>query len=564
MKKITLFLFLFLIGAHNAFAFDFTRPNNKFGIHLAQPHLSDLKKTQELVNSNRGDWGYITLVIQENDRSHQKWQEIFDLLREYHLIPIIRLATHPEGTIWPRPNREEIQNWVDFLDSLHWIVKNRYVILFNEPNHGSEWGGRVDAYDYAETAKIFAEKLKAKNSDFFIMLGAIDASAPNGMPFYLGEENFFQNFLQKISVQDFERLFDGLASHSYPNPAFAGTPWAAGRGTVRSYDWELNLLKNLGVQKNLPVFITETGWSAERLSRDTIASYFQTAYESIWLPDERVIAVTPFVLDYQGEPFLNFSWKQFQNEEYFSQYYAVQSLSKTQGEPEQIEKGKITVDLPKELVASSNYHLRVKLKNEGQAIWDKDFGYKISIISNQEKKPVEFFVADLKHIKPYEEADIDLYIKTNASGKFTSKIILLKKDKTILEMQDWRFEVVPLPSLDFKTTLFPKLITQGENFEIQIFDEKEELVFKRKGLRMNNSISHLNDIQNIIPGKRYRVVILNPYYLPRQSFMTFKRGTNSIKFKRMFPLDLNNNGHFDSKDMFELLNNLELIRLFFP
>ncbi|MBI3366059.1 hypothetical protein HY041_00325 [Candidatus Roizmanbacteria bacterium] len=555
------FVFFFLLIPKIVFA---QVPNNKFGIHLAQPHHEDLKKAREMVNANGGDWGYVTLVMQEDDKNKEKWQEIFDLIREYHLIPIIRIATHPEGAHWRRPAKEEAQSWVDFLNSLHWVVKNRYVILFNEPNHGSEWGGMVDAYDFAESTKEFAEKLKAKNPDFFIMLGAIDASAPTSMPNYLGEEYFFENYFQKVTIQDFERLFDGLASHSYPNPAFSGTPWNTGRGTVKSYEWELGLLGRLGVNKKLPVFITETGWSADRLSRDTIASYFQIAYQNMWLLDDRVVAVTPFVFDYQGEPFLNFSWKMYQNEEYYPQYYTVQSLSKTKGEPEQIDTGEFLVDLPKELVANSNYHFKVKLRNRGQAIWDKKWNYELKII-NYERTTLEYFASDIKSIRPYEETDTDLYIKTNdVVGKNSGKVVLAKDNKVILGIERWSFEIVPLPSLTFNVSLYPKLLTNGEQFEIQLFDEKEELVFKRGGIRVTRGIGRVKDVQNIIPGKKYRIVILNQYYLPRQSFITFHRGENIIRFKPMLPFDFNQNGHLDWGDFNKLIQNLKLIQLLFP
>ena len=62
-----------------------------------------------------------------------------------------------------------------------------------------------------------------------------------------------------ISPNYFENI-DGLSSHSYPNHGFIGTPKEIGQHSIRGYLWELNLLKKLGVQKELPVFITETGW----------------------------------------------------------------------------------------------------------------------------------------------------------------------------------------------------------------------------------------------------------------------------------------------------------------
>src|SRR5438093_552359 len=149
----SLFIILFI---KPVFAFDQSAPNNKFGIHLATPSKEDIKAAASLVNSNGGKWGYVTLVIQENDRDRGKWQEVFNELREEHLIPIIRLATKPVGSYWERPVKEDAESWAGFLNSLNWVVRERYIILFNEPNHASEWGGVVSAKDYAEVATAFS------------------------------------------------------------------------------------------------------------------------------------------------------------------------------------------------------------------------------------------------------------------------------------------------------------------------------------------------------------------------------------------------------------------------
>ena len=73
LKK-TLFFILFLfLFSFDIYSFDSSLPNNKFGIHLAVPNKEDIKKTAELVNSSGGQWGYVTVVIQENDRNFAKW-----------------------------------------------------------------------------------------------------------------------------------------------------------------------------------------------------------------------------------------------------------------------------------------------------------------------------------------------------------------------------------------------------------------------------------------------------------------------------------------------------------
>ena len=538
-------------------------PNNKFGIHLAQPYPEAIKETADLVNSNGGKWGHVTVVIQENDRDKIKWQGIFNQMRELNLIPIIRLATSAEGENWRRPEKRDVKGWVDFLNSLNWVVKNRYVVLFNEPNHGSEWGGEVDPKSYIQVVFEFAKSLKEKSPDFFIMISGFDASAPSWMPGMEDEEVFLKKILTD-SVSDKKNnpissppaniftYIDGWASHSYPNPGFAGSPYAAGRGTVRTYEWELELLKKLGVYKELPVFITETGW--KRGNEATVANYLQTAFEQIWGQDDRIKAVTPFVLDYQSDPFLEFSWKALNSSNFYQQYYTVQSLTKTKGEPEQIDKGKIKFSLPKELVVQSKYNFKIILSNQGQAVWDKDNDYQLIVSTNTGNKS-NYLFEDLKDIKPFEEKDVYLTFKTdeNLSEK-TAKLILEKNGKKILESSDWKFSILPLPSLQFETNFFPWGKGKGNDYEIQIFDVDDRLVFKKKNLLVNQGIGQLKNIQNITLDDLYRVVLLKPYHLPRQEFVVFKKDNNKVKFKSLLPFDFNNDGTFDFKDLMKLIS----------
>ncbi len=546
MKKILIILFSALIlfpTSVNAAV-----PNNKFGISLAQPNTDQFTQVKELINSNNGDWGYITLIIQENDRDKNKWQEIFNLLRQDHLIPIIRLATQPEGENWRRPEVKDSQDWVDFLDSLNWVVKKRYVVLFNEPNHGSEWGGEVDEKSYAEVTAEFAKKLKERNKDFFVMLAGFDASAPSWMPGMQDEEIFLREIIQGPTLQEGRTLpnIDGWSSHSYPNPAFSGSPFASGRGTVRTYEWELELLRNLGVSKDLPIFITETGW--KRGGEQVVAENFQIAFNQVWGPDSRVVAVTPFVFDYQGEPFLEFSWKRFNSQEYYQQYSTVAAMSKIKGEPEQIEKGWINFKFPTDLVVQSTYNFKIKLENQGQAVWDKNDSYKLKIKS-EKLQGTEYLFDDLKDINPFEEKEVYFTLKTNENlGSKKIKFILQKNNKDILESEDWNIKILPLPSLKFETW------GRGEDFEIQIFDVDDRLVFKKKKLTVKQSIGELKDIQNIAFDELYRVVLLKPYHLPRQEFFVFKKDNNKIKFKLLLPFDFNNDGAFNLKDIINVFS----------
>lgn len=310
-------------------------PNNKFGIHITDEN--DLDNAANLVNSTGGDWGYVTIVIPENDRNADKWQKIFDRMKELHLIPLIRLATTMESDFWQKPKLEEAFPWADFLSQLNWVTKNRYVILFNEPNHAKEWGKSIDPKGYAEIISSYSATLKAKSDNFFILSAGLDASAPNSA-LTMDEENFLRKML--AANPDVLNFIDGWTSHSYPNPGFKGSITDDGRGTLKTFLWEEALLKKLGLQKKLPIFITETGWphldgfgyNNTYLSPDYVAILTKQAAESVW-NDPSIVAITPFILNYQSYPFSNFSWQIPATDKFYPQYDAYQHVAKVKGIP---------------------------------------------------------------------------------------------------------------------------------------------------------------------------------------------------------------------------------------
>lgn len=549
-------LFLLLcISAKTTYAAGYS--SNKFGIHLAQPQDEDIDRASELVNSIGGEWGYVTLVIHEDDKSVDKWQPIFDKLRERGLVPIIRIATSPEGQNWMRPEEGDADEWVDFLNSLHWVVKNRYIILFNEPNHATEWGGEVDPESFAQINETFARKLKQADSDFFVMMGGMDASAPQSRPAFMDESIFMRQVVENIGVDDFNELFDGLSSHSYPNPGFTGSPYSSGRGTIRTYEWELSLLSSLGI-KPLPVFITETGWNGDILSRMQVAENFVYAYENVWLPDDRVIAVTPFVLNYQGEPFLKFSWVTEGNGGEHPEFERVKSMEKRAGNPEIIQSGLFDVsDLPHDIVEQSTYHLRVAVTNNGQAIWSRDRGYDFMM---ENIDPSQYLISSFGEIKPFETKTIDIHFSTNNElGEYVTRLVLYHHKDLIVESSPWDYEVVALPSLLMNISLFPKRTSTENEFELQIFNKHEELVFSKSGIYVADGLGSIEKVDNIVLGQQYRAVLLKKYYLPRQTFMEFEKGKNEVVFEPMIPLDFDGDGALGWGDLGAVLKNLRLL-----
>jgi len=337
--KFTLCLFFILLMTFplNVLAVNrpLDQPNNKYGIHIVNEN--DLENAAKLVNSQGGDWGYVTIVISENERNVEKWNRIFDDMYKLHLIPIIRIATKAEGNIWKKPRLEEALLWADFLSNLNWVTKNRYVILFNEPNHAKEWGGTIDPKEYAEIVSSFSASLKEKSEDFFILPAGFDASAPNSKE-TMDEVVFLKSMIN--AKPDIFSALDGWVSHSYPNPGFNGKAEAKGRGSIATYLWELEMLKNLGVSKNLPVFITETGWphsegltvNSHYYDSSTIAEFIKKTAEIVW-NDPNIVAITPFILNYQSVPFAHFSWQKVGEEGFYPHYEAYRTLPKQAGNP---------------------------------------------------------------------------------------------------------------------------------------------------------------------------------------------------------------------------------------
>ena len=366
MKKIIVLLILsFILPSQARAIYDpLSVPNNKFGIHIINE--SDLLMSSALVNSSGGEWGYVTLVIPENERNIEKWNGIFDQMKKFKLIPIIRIASLLEYDTWKTPDVNQAENWAQFLNSLKWYTKNRYIILFNEPNHAKEWGGQVNPRHYAEIILEYGQKIKNKSSDFFILPSGLDASAPDSS--YTMDEVRFLKSITSYKREMFD-ILDGWTSHSYPNPHFMGRVNDTGRGTLTTFEWELSLLNQLGIYKKYPVFITETGWVHNQDNQDSglyspdyVAGLIEEAAKSVW-NNSKIVAVTPFLLNYQSYPFAGFSWQKLNSKYYYPQFDSYRSVAKIKGLPELVDSVEVNKSqLTAGLNISENIQIEYNLK----------------------------------------------------------------------------------------------------------------------------------------------------------------------------------------------------------
>lgn len=291
-------------------------PNNKYGIHVLEP--GEVEKAAEFANSSGGSWGYVTIPIRANDRDLIKWTKFMENCQKLKIIPILRIASFPVDDHWMAPNEYDLVDFANFLDELPWPIKNRYVIIYNEPNHEGEWGGFVYPEEYARVLDRAIDIFHKKSPDFFVIAGGMDASS--GAYYYEMQMN-------KAWPGIFDRV-DGLSYHAYGNPAFATYPNTYSRVNIASYRYEYSF------NENKPIFITEAGWKN--------GGWLKYAFENVWT-DKNIVAVTPFLLDARTEPFQDFSfydekgWKSFAKE--------IIDLAKITGVPQLAENTKpVTMD----------------------------------------------------------------------------------------------------------------------------------------------------------------------------------------------------------------------------
>lgn len=273
------------------------------GIHILNP--SEIEAASKLLEgSDSEEWRAVTIPLSLNDlEKKQEWEDFFRACKEKKLTPIVRLTSRFEKNSWQVPTFKEIVQQIAFLNDMPWPNEERFIIVFNEPNHAKEWGGQVDPASYAKILNFTAQWAKAVNHNFKVLPGAVDLAANNSQ-----ETMDAFKFLDLVMAAEPEVInrLDYWNSHSYPNPGFSAAPQATGRNSLRGFQHELAYIK-AKTGRDFDVFITETGWVETNWTRKWLVSYYQYAADHIW-SDPRVKAVTPFLLQGAPGPFATFSF----------------------------------------------------------------------------------------------------------------------------------------------------------------------------------------------------------------------------------------------------------------
>lgn len=303
-KKIfilTSFVLLFGIFSRESFAFE----SSKLGVHILSPdEVSQAKQALSFDNQSES-WNYVTIPLTLEDIKKKKdWQEFFDKCRELKIVPLIRLTTsfNQDTGAWEVPSKRDIVDQISFLSALSWPTNEKHIIAFNEVNHAKEWGGRIDPEEYTRVLRFTANWAHTEEQNYVVLPAGMDLAAPNGRE--TKEAFTYLNQMLELDPEIFE-VVDIWNSHSYPNPGFSSSPIRYAQNSLRGYQYELEYLKQK-TGRDFTVMITETGWEDNKSIAKWLSSYYAYAFQHIW-SDERVLAVTPFVLKGSPGPFQGFS-----------------------------------------------------------------------------------------------------------------------------------------------------------------------------------------------------------------------------------------------------------------
>lgn len=297
-----------LLGRQPVLAANIPTGVDKLGVHIMRvdeiPSAAKFFTDLGLNQKDGSIWRYVTLpLVLEDLNDLPLWQEKFRQAKKLKLIPIVRLATRFDSGAWQIPTRKNVVDQLEFLNKLPWPTEQKLVVIYNEVNHASEWGGLLDPGGYADILSFASWWGHSYRQKFLILPAGLDLAAPN-----TARSRQALVYWQQVHQADPEVLamLDAWNSHSYPNPDFSSSPLKLGINSLSGFRQELAWLDRV-VPTKLPVYITETGWKYSVATSRYLTNYYQYALDKVW-SDPRLVAVTPFILKGQPGSFANFSF----------------------------------------------------------------------------------------------------------------------------------------------------------------------------------------------------------------------------------------------------------------
>ncbi|MBI2134047.1 hypothetical protein HYU11_05175 [Candidatus Woesearchaeota archaeon] len=274
----------------------------KFGVHmmLQEFSTSEFGKQLDKVKELTGECAFVKNLVADVGYKPdvQKWSLFLAESGKRKLIPVLRLQGRKAGLVWEKPDSSNnyasvASKYVEFIKSVESEskVKVSYVEIWNEPNLAEEWGGTANPGEYASfllavSKSIREYDLKDGKKDINIMNGGLALTGQTSNGNYQTQAFISGMFEKAPELKDY---IDVWSVHPYPPEE-------------RKYKDQIPLPS---FSSPIPVMISETSWqrcsdsSCSSITNKLSPEQFVSIYRDVWMPDQNIIGITPFVFTSQ-------------------------------------------------------------------------------------------------------------------------------------------------------------------------------------------------------------------------------------------------------------------------
>jgi len=148
-----------------------------------------------------------------------------------------------------------------------------------------------------------------------------------------------------------------------------------------------------------------------------------------------------------------------------------------------------------------------------------------------------------------------LHLKTGGkTAPLPLKINLTKNERVMGNEINWPLEIVQETTIKIISRLLFGRKAEGDDFKFLVYNQREEIVYGVERLTIKNGEGEIKGIKNLIISDEYRLVLIKPFYLPRQTFLKINENDNQAVFGVLLPFDFNNDGQLSFRDLLWWLN----------
>lgn len=193
----------------------------------------------------------------------------------------------------------------------------------------------------------------------------------------------------------------------------------------------------------------------------------------------------------------------------------------------------------------------MEFTNTGQSIWDRQ-NFELQVTSNLPDDSV--FAGHVGGTEPGQSVRVDLDLKTGtAAGPINLQLQLAFADKPFGESITKTIRIVPPPEVVLSARPLVKIGYPTTNQSRLLVYDADNYLLQENQVELRQGRSESIKLYNLVPDQSYRLVLLKPYYLPRQTWIRLSSGENQVSFKPLLPLDFNQDGRLSPADFWAWL-----------